>query len=177
MSAADDAKSLANAKEFFAGAAFKILPGSIVGLLAIHRALFAGVYPHAGQIRRVNISKGGFRFASALYLEAALVAIEKMPDGAYEEIVDKYVELNVAHPFLEGNGRSGRIWLDLLLRARLGRMVDWARIGKYQYLQAMERSPVNSLELRELLKPALTTEIDNRELIFKGLEQSSYYEE
>jgi cell filamentation protein len=124
----------------------------------------------------VNISKGGFRFANSLYLDAALAAIEKMPEGSFEEIVAKYVEMNIAHPFMEGNGRATRIWLDLILKARLGKVVDWQRVDKDLYLQAMERSPINDLELRFLLSSALTEEVDNREIIFKGIEQSYYYE-
>jgi cell filamentation protein len=124
----------------------------------------------------VNISKGGFRFVNSLYLDAALAAIEKMPEGSFEEIIAKYVEMNIAHPFMEGNGRATRIWLDLILKARLGKVVDWQRVDKDLYLQAMERSPINDLELRFLLSSALTEEVDNREIIFKGIEQSYYYE-
>jgi cell filamentation protein len=134
------------------------------------------LYDFAGQIRKVNISKGGFRFVNSLYLDAALAAIEKMPEGSFEEIIAKYVEMNIAHPFMEGNGRATRIWLDLILKARLGKVVDWQRVDKDLYLQAMERSPINDLELRFLLSSALTDEVDNREVIFKGIEQSYYYE-
>lgn len=153
-----------------------VLPGSIGGLMLIHKAIFDGLYDHAGEMRNVNISKGNFRFAGAMYLEDTLKTIEKMPDDTFEEIIAKYVELNVAHPFLEGNGRAGRIWLDLLLRARLSVVVDWRKVEKRAYLSAMERSPVNDLEIRELLRTALTHDCHNREIIFKGLEQSYYYE-
>ena len=124
----------------------------------------------------MNIAKGGFRFANAMYLEAILPVIEKMPERTFEEIIAKYVEMNVAHPFMEGNGRATRIWLDLMLRRNLGKVVDWQRVNKDLYLQAMERSPINDLELRVLLQPALTDRVDDREVIFKGIEQSYYYE-
>lgn len=150
--------------------------GSTKGLQAIHKYLFDDLYPFAGIIREKNISKGGLRFASALYLPQSLEAIEKMPESTFDEIIAKYVEMNVAHPFMEGNGRSNRIWLDLILRRALGKVVDWSKIEKDSYLQAMERSPVNDLELRVLLKEALTSDINNREIIFKGLDQSYYYE-
>lgn len=176
MSDADAKASLEKACKFIAGEPWQLAPGTIATLIHIHKAIFDGIYPHAGTIRSLNISKSGFRFASALYLDAALAAIERMPDATYEEIIEKYAELNVAHPFLEGNGRAGRIWLDLLLRARLGQMVDWALVSKHACLNAMMRSPVNTLELRELLRPALTSAIDNRGMILKGLEYSYYYE-
>ena len=150
--------------------------GTVAGLQAIHRALFGGLYDFAGTIRDKNISKGGFRFANSLYLREALSAIERMPENSYEEIIAKYVEMNVAHPFMEGNGRATRIWLDMILKKRLGKMVDWQNVDKDLYLQAMERSPINDLELRFLLQPALTDRIDDREIIFKGIEQSYYYE-
>lgn len=172
-----DAQSLENARRLFeSGAVYTFEPGTVAALQAIHHALFDGLYDFAGLIREKNISKGGFRFANSLYLREALAAIEKMPEGTYEEIVAKYVEMNVAHPFLEGNGRATRIWLDMLLRARLGVVVDWQKVDKDLYLQAMERSPVNDLELRYLLHPALTDRTDDREIIFKGIEQSYYYE-
>ena len=127
-------------------------------------------------MRKLNISKGGFRFANCLYLEAILPVIERMPERTNEEIIVKYVEMNIAHPFMEGNGRATRIWLDMMLRKNLGQVVDWQRVDKDLYLQAMERSPVNDLELRVLLQPALTDRVDDREIIFKGIEQSYYYE-
>lgn len=172
-----DAQSLDKAIALFhSGAISDIEPGTTRGLQQIHRALFDGLYDFAGQIRRSNISKGGFRFANALYLNEALAAIEKMPESTFEEIIAKYVEMNVAHPFLEGNGRATRIWLDLLLKKRLGKVVDWRQVDKDRYLQAMERSPINDLELRFLLASTLTDDVDNREIIFKGIEQSYYYE-
>lgn len=177
MQSSIDKKSLEMARDFFAsGHDRELRPGSIEALKAIHKAIFDGLYEFAGQIRSVNISKGNFRFAGAMYLDNTLATIEKMPDATFEEIIAKYVELNIAHPFLEGNGRSGRIWLDLLLRARLGMVVDWQKVEKRAYLSAMERSPVNDLEIRELIRQALTNDCDNLDTIFKGLEQSYYYE-
>jgi cell filamentation protein len=151
--------------------------GTVNGLRQIHKYLFDGLYDFAGEIRTRNISKGYFRFASALYLKESLIKIEEMPETAYEEIIAKYVEINVAHPFLEGNGRSGRIWLDLILKKNLKKCVDWQTVDKYKYLSAMERSPVNDLEIRELLRTALTDNICDREIYMKGVEQSYYYEE
>lgn len=172
-----DAQSLENARRLFESRiVYTFEPGTVASLQAIHHALFDGLYDFAGLLREKNISKGGFRFANSLYLREALAAIEKMPEGTYEEIIAKYVEMNVAHPFLEGNGRATRIWLDMLLRARMGVVVDWQKVDKDLYLQAMERSPVNDLELRYLLHPALTDRTDDREIIFKGIEQSYYYE-
>jgi cell filamentation protein len=124
----------------------------------------------------MNISKGGFRFANALYLKEILVKIEQMPEGSFEQIIAKYVEMNIAHPFMEGNGRAMRIWLDMLLKHRLGKVVNWQYVDKTLYLQAMERSPVNDLELRVLLQENLTDQVNDREVIFKGIEQSYYYE-
>ncbi|MGF6148813.1 Probable adenosine monophosphate-protein transferase fic [Kingella potus] len=151
--------------------------GTAKGLQDIHRHLFGGLYPFAGQIREQNISKGNFRFANALYLRAALDAVEKMPENSFDEIIDKYVEMNVIHPFLEGNGRATRIWLDLILRKRLGKVADWQRVDKCLYLQAMERSPVNDLEISFLLQNALTDQTDSREVFMKGIDQSYYYEQ
>ncbi len=172
-----DRESLLKAKALFeSGAIDEIEVGTTAGLQAIHRALFNGLYDFAGKIRTKNIAKGGFRFANSLYLEQVLAVVEKMPETTFEEIIAKYVEMNVAHPFMEGNGRATRIWLDMLLKARLRRVVDWQKVDKDLYLQAMERSPINDLELRYLLTPALTTDVSNREIIFKGIEQSYYYE-
>lgn len=151
--------------------------GTIKGLQQIHAYLFRGLYDFAGVIRSKDISKGGFRFVSHLYLKESLAKIDEMPDGTFEEIVKKYVEMNIAHPFMEGNGRSMRIWLDLILKKNIQKCVDWARIDKMNYLNAMERSPVNDLEIRELLRGALTNKIDDREVYMKGIEQSYYYEE
>jgi cell filamentation protein len=172
-----DRMSLENAKKLFeSGAVNNIEVGTTKGLQAIHKALFDGLYDFAGIIRTQNIAKGGFRFANALYLNEALAAIEKMPENTFEQIIAKYVEMNVAHPFMEGNGRSTRIWLDLILKKNLGRVVQWANIDKILYLQAMERSPINDLELRYLIQPNLTDKINDRDVIFKGIEQSYYYE-
>ncbi len=172
-----DEKSLEKARALFeSGEIKKIESGTVKGLMQIHLHLFGGLCDFAGQIRTKNISKGGFRFASALYLEDALVKIEKMPDGSFPEIIAKYVEMNVAHPFMEGNGRAMRIWLDLMLIKGLKMRVNWQDVDKALYLQAMERSPINDLELRSLLEPNLTQDTDNMGIIFKGLEQSYFYE-
>ncbi len=151
--------------------------GTTKGLQQIHEYLFGGLYDFAGHIRVKDISKGGFRFASHLYLEESLHKIGEMPERTFEDIVAKYVEMNVAHPFMEGNGRSMRIWLDLIIKKNLKQCVDWAKIDKADYLNAMQRSPVNDLEIRELLRVALTDKIDDREVFMKGVEQSYYYEE
>ncbi len=154
----------------------KIEIGTLKGLKDIHTYLFNGLYDFAGKVRTQNISKGGFRFANALYLNEILVKIEQMPENTFEEIIAKYVEMNIAHPFMEGNGRTMRIWLDLLLKNKLKKVVNWQFVDKTLYLQSMERSPINDLELRTLLHANLTDEINNREVIFKGIEQSYYYE-
>ena len=170
-------KSLENAYRLFeTGDINNIEVGTTKGLQQIHNYLFDSLYGFAGQIRNKNITKGGFRFANALYLNEALVKIEQMPENTFEEIIAKYVEMNIAHPFMEGNGRAMRIWLDMILKSRLKRVVNWQLVDKTLYLQAMERSPINDLEIRTLLSANLTEEIDNREIIFKGIEQSYYYE-
>ncbi len=172
-----DKQSLENAYRLFeTGDINKIEIGTVQGLQQIHQYLFDGLYEFAGQIRIHNISKGGFRFASALYLNEILIKIESMPEFTIEQIVAKYVEMNIAHPFMEGNGRAMRIWLDMILKTRLKKVVNWQCVDKILYLQAMERSPVNDLEIRTLLLSNVTDEIDNKELIFKGIEQSYYYE-
>ena len=150
--------------------------GTFKGLQEIHRYLFQDIFDFAGEIRKVNISKGNFRFAPILFLAENLKIIDKMKSETFDEIVDKYVEMNVAHPFREGNGRSMRIWLDALLKHRLGLCVDWAKVDKYSYLSAMERSPINSLELKVLLESALTDDIQNREIYMRGIQASYEYE-
>lgn len=150
--------------------------GTTKGLQKIHLYLFNDLYDFAGKIRNVNISKGGFRFANSLYLNEILVKIAQMPEETFEKIIAKYVEMNIAHPFSEGNGRSMRIWLDMILKARIKKVVNWQFVDKTMYLQAMERSPINDLELRTLLLSNLTSEINDRDIIFKGIEQSYYYE-
>lgn len=172
-----DKVSLENAFRLFeSGEIEKIEIGTFSGLKQIHLFLFDGLYDFAGQIRTKNISKGGFRFANSLYLAEILVKIEEMPETTYEEIIAKYVEMNIAHPFMEGNGRTMRIWLDLILKSNLKKVVNWQFVDKTLYLQAMERSPINDLELRTLLGEYLTSDIDDREILFKGIEQSYYYE-
>jgi Protein involved in cell division len=151
--------------------------GTAKGLQQIHAYLFGGLYDFAGQIRQKNISKGGFQFAVSQFLGATLKQIEKMPENTFDEIADKYVEMNLAHPFMEGNGRSTRIWLDLILKKRLNKCVDWSKIGKKDYLNAMINSSVNSTELKNLLKNALTNDINSREMFMKGIDYSYYYEE
>ena len=151
-------------------------PGTFASLARIHAALFGEIHDFAGKLRTVNLAKGHFRFASVMYLEAALAKIETMPQSTFEEIVDKYVEMNVAHPFREGNGRSMRIWLDLMLKKGIGRVVDWSRVDKEDYLLAMERSPIRSIELKHLLRSALTDRVDDREVYMKGIDHSYDYE-
>ena len=153
-----------------------LTPGSFSALQAIHKYLFDEIYDFAGKVRTVNIAKGNFRFAPVMYLDEAIKKIEKMPQGSFDEIVEKYVEMNVAHPFREGNGRSMRIWLDQILKTELHKVVDWSRVDKDDYLLAMERSPIKDLEIKHLLKNALTDEIDSREIYMKGIDRSYYYE-
>jgi cell filamentation protein len=172
-----DKQSLENAYRLFdSGDIEQIEIGTIKGLQQIHLYLFDGLYDFAGKIRELNISKGNFRFANSLYLKEVLPKIETMSEDSFDEIIAKYVEMNIAHPFMEGNGRSMRIWLDMVLKERLQRVVNWQFVDKEDYFQSMERSPINDLELRTLLENNLTDDIHNREIIFKGIEQSYYYE-
>ena len=172
-----DEKSLQKAFQLFeSGDIERMEIGTTKGLQQIHKYIFGGLYDFAGKIRDKNISKGGFRFANTLYLNEILPKIEQMPENTFEEIIAKYVEMNIAHPFMEGNGRTMRIWLDLILKKRLNKVINWQFVDKTLYLQAMERSPINDLEIRFLLKENLTSETENREIIFKGIEQSYYYE-
>lgn len=150
--------------------------GTFKGLSQIHKYLFEDVYEFAGKIRKENISKNNFRFASAMYLEEALKKIDKMPQSDFDEIIDKYVEMNIAHPFREGNGRSTRMWLDMILKKEIGKVVDWSKINKADYLLAMERSPIKNVEIKFLLKEALTDKIDDREVYMKGIDASYNYE-
>ena len=151
-------------------------PGKIESLKGIHKNMFEDIYDFAGEIRTVNISKGNFRFAPLMYLESALQNIEKMPQSTYDEIIEKYVEMNVAHPFREGNGRSTRIWLDCILKKEIGMVVDWSLVDKEDYLLAMERSPIRAIEIKHILKKALTDKINDREVFMKGIDHSYYYE-
>lgn len=171
-----DKKSLENAKKLFSsGAINDVEVGTTKGLQQIHKYLFDGLYDFAGIIRRENISKGNFRFGNSLYLEDMLKKIETMKETTLDDIINKYVEMNIAHPFLEGNGRSTRIWLDLILKKNLNRIVNWENIDKKLYLQAMERSPINTLEIKTLIENNLTEDL-SLESFFKGIETSYYYE-
>ena len=150
--------------------------GSFETLKIIHKYLFEDLYEFAGKIRTVNLAKGNFRFAPLMYLEAALTNIDKMPQSTFDEIVEKYVEMNIAHPFREGNGRSTRIWLDLMLKKGIGQVVDWSKVDKEDYLLAMERSPIRDTEIKVVLKTALTDDVNSRELYMKGIDHSYYFE-
>ena len=161
---------------FESGSLDKLAPGRFASLQAIHKALFEDIYDFAGELRTVNLAKGNFRFAPLMYLEAALGNIDKMPQSTFDEIIEKYVEMNIAHPFREGNGRSPRLWLDQMLKAGIGQVVDWSRVDKEDYLLAMERSPIKDVEIKVLLKAALTNEINSREVYMKGIDHSYYYE-
>ena len=150
--------------------------GTFASLKAIHKYLFDEIYDFAGELRTVNIAKGNFRFAPLMYLEAALANIDKMPQSTFDEIVEKYVEMNIAHPFREGNGRSTRIWLDCIFKKEIGKVVDWSKVDKEDYLLAMERSPIKDIEIKHILKNALTDDIHSREVYMKGIDHSYYYE-
>lgn len=165
------------AKELFeSGALNRMEAGTFETLAEIHKYLFEEIYDFAGEIRNVNISKGNFRFAPVMYLQAAIENIGKMPQSTYDEIIEKYVEMNAAHPFREGNGRSTRIWLDLILKKEINKVVDWSKVDKDDYLLAMERSPVKDIEIKYLLKAALTDQVNDREIYMKGIDYSYYYE-
>lgn len=161
---------------FESGMLNSLEPGKFSTLVAIHKQLFGDIYTFAGEIREVNIAKGNFRFAPVMYLQTALENIDRLPQSTYDEIIEKYVEMNVAHPFREGNGRSTRIWLDQLLKAELGKVVDWSKVDKEDYLLAMERSPIRDTEIKHVLYQALTDETDSREIYMKGIDHSYYYE-
>ena len=150
--------------------------GTYESLAMIHKYLFDEIYDFAGEIRKVNISKVNFRFAPLMYLDAALQSIDKMPQSTFDEIIEKYVEMNIAHPFREGNGRSTRIWLDLILKKELNKIIDWSTVDKEDYLLAMERSPIKDIEIKYILKQALTDKVDDREVYMKGIDHSYYYE-
>ena len=161
---------------FDSGTLDKLEAGTVSSLKEIHKYLFDEIYDFAGELRTVNISKGSFRFAPLMYLEAALANIDKMPQSTFDEIVEKYVEMNIAHPFREGNGRSTRIWLDLIFKTELHKVVDWRKVDKEDYILAMERSPIKDIEIKHILKAALTDDIDSREVYMKGIDHSYYYE-
>lgn len=161
---------------FESGMLDKLEPGTFKTLQVIHKQLFMDIYDFAGKVRSVNIAKGGFRFVPAMYLLDALKQIERMPQSTFDEIIEKYVEMNVAHPFREGNGRSTRIWLDLILKKKLQLVIDWSKVNKEDYLSAMERSPIKNLEIKFLLQNALTEHIDDREVYMKGIDASYMYE-
>ena len=161
---------------FETGMLDKMEAGKFSALKSIHKFLFEDIYDFAGELRTVNLSKGNFRFAPLMYLGASLAHIDQMPQSTFDEIVEKYVEMNFAHPFREGNGRSTRIWLDLIFKVELGKVVDWSKVDKEDYLLAMERSPIRDIEIKHVLKKALTDEIDSREIYMKGIDHSYYYE-
>ena len=177
LNEAEEKISKKRALELFeSGKLNELEAGKFSSLKAIHKALFDDIYYFAGELRTVNISKGNFRFTPLMYLEAALQNIDKMPQTTFDEIIEKYVEMNIAHPFREGNGRSTRIWLDCILKKELGKVVDWSQVDKEDYLLAMERSPIKDIEIKHILKNALTEKIDDREVYMKGIDHSYYYE-
>ena len=177
LARAEERISKKKAAELFEQNILENLPaGTFSSLQAIHQYLFADIYDFAGQIRNGNIAKGNFRFVPLMYLQAALGTIDKMPQASFDEIIEKYVEMNIAHPFREGNGRSMRIWLDHILKTEIDRVVDWSKVEKEDYLLAMERSPVKDIEIKHLLQAALTDKVDDREIFIKGIDHSYYYE-
>jgi len=161
---------------FESGKLGELKAGSFAALQEIHKTLFDEIYDFAGEIRTVNLSKGNFRFAPVMYLEVAIANVEKMPQSTFDEIVEKYVEMNAAHPFREGNGRSMRIWLDLMFRQEIKQVVDWSMVDKDDYLLAMERSPIRDIEIKHVLRNAMSDKIDDREMYMKGIDHSYYYE-
>ena len=177
LAKAEEKISKQKAKQLFdSGDIAKLEVGTFAGLSCIHTYLFEDIYDFAGKIREVNIAKGNFRFAPLMYLEASLKHIDTMPQGNFDEIIEKYVEMNIAHPFREGNGRATRIWLDLILKTEIKQVVDWDQVDKEEYLSAMQRSVVKDVEIKVLLKQALTDQINDRELFMKGIDVSYYYE-
>ena len=177
LARAEEKISKTRAKKMFeTGYLDTLEPGTFETLKIIHKYLFEEIYEFAGQLRKVNIAKGNFRFTPLTYLEEAIKNIEKMPQSTYEEIIEKYVEMNIAHPFREGNGRSTRIWLDLILKKELNLVVDWNKVDKTDYLLAMERSPIKDIEIKELLKQSLTDKVNDREVYMKGIDNSYLYE-
>jgi len=177
LSKAEEKISKQKAKRLFeTGEIDRIKAGTFAGLVQIHKFLFEDIYDFAGKIRDVNIAKGNFRFAPLMYLPQALEHIDKMPQGNFDEIIEKYVEMNVAHPFREGNGRATRIWLDLILKKEIRKVIDWNLVDKEEYLSAMERSVVKDVEIKQLLKNALTDKINDREIFMKGIDVSYHYE-
>ena len=177
LSKAEEKISKKKAVELFDKNIFdKLNPGSCEAFFTIHKFLFEDIYDFAGELRTVNISKGNFRFAPVMYLKVSLENIEKMPQGSFDEIVEKYVEMNIAHPFSEGNGRSMRIWLDLMLKREIGKVIDWSMVDKEDYFMAMERSTVKDIEIKHILREALIDEINDREIYMKGIDHSYYYE-
>lgn len=161
---------------FESGLLNQLEAGQFSSLQTIHRYLFEDIYFFAGQVRTVNLAKGNFRFAPLMYLQPALENIDRMPQSTFDQIIEKYVEMNIAHPFREGNGRSTRIWLDCMLRKEIGMVIDWSKVDKEDYLLAMERSPIRDIEIKHILKAALTDQVDSREMYMKGIDHSYYYE-
>lgn len=162
---------------FESGTLDRLEAGRTSSLMTIHKSLFEDIYYFAGCLRTVNIAKGNFRFAPVMYLEAALANIDKMPQSTFDEIIEKYVEMNIAHPFREGNGRATRIWLDCILKKEIGKVIDWSLVDKEDYLLAMERSPIKDIEIKHILKNALTEKVNDREMFIKGIDHSYYYED
>ncbi len=177
LARAEERISKKKAAELFEQSILEHLPaGTFSSLQVIHQYLFTDIYDFAGQIRNGNMAKGNFRFVPLMYLQVALESIDKMPQASFDEIIEKYVEMNIAHPFRKGNGRSMRIWLDHILKTEIGRVVDWSKVEKEDYLLAMERSPVKDIEIKHLLQAALTDKVDDREIFIKGIDHSYYYE-